>query len=255
MQRLLNCFGGPRQCYVCKRRLIRFTKHRRGSRSIPQFQKKLSLIGSDVDNFGCVFCDSHDRERHLFMYFDRLGLWDNIQGGGVLHFAPEKNLSARISSCQPHTHVLADASPSDARIERIDATAIPFPDNSFDVVIANHVLEHIPDYRKALSEFFRVLKPGGIAILQTPYSKLLEENFEDRGIASDAMRLFFHGQEDHVRTFGLRRLLLSFEEAGFTLALVRHADVFDKNVFYRYGVNPEEDLLRIIKPLSNPSVT
>lgn len=65
----LNGFGNSRQCYVCKRRFFRFTKFAGGSKAIPDFNRRLELVGSDVDNFGCLYCNSHDRERHLFMLF------------------------------------------------------------------------------------------------------------------------------------------------------------------------------------------
>jgi SAM-dependent methyltransferase len=251
MQRAITRTGSQRECYVCRRRFRHFAKFQGGSRNIPELQRRLAVIGSDVDNFGCLFCDSHDRERHLFMYFDKTGVWDRVPGGQVLHFAPEKNLSARLAASAPLRYVRADLFPAAAGVERIDATAIPYPEGTFDLLLANHILEHIPDYRAALAEFHRVLKPGGVAILQTPYSSLLKENFEDENIDTDELRLFFHGQADHARTFGAHGLIRSLQEAGFELRIVHHRDLFDEEAAHRYGVNPSEDLICVVKPLGD----
>jgi SAM-dependent methyltransferase len=212
-----------------------------------ELHKKLNGVGSDADNYGCMYCGCNDRERHLFMFFDKLMLWKTMGQGKILHFAPEKHLSLRISELAPLEYIKADLSPSNPDIRKIDATAIPFPDSSFDFLIANHILEHILDYRKALAEFFRVLKPGGFAVLQTPYSKLLRNNFEDAGISSEELRLFFYGQEDHVRTFGESQFLKSLEDAGFSLQIKKHSDYFDIRTTYYYGVPGKEDLILVAK--------
>lgn len=249
----LNYGGNQRQCYVCKRRLRFFTKFQGGSRAIPELQRRLEIIGSDVDNFGCVYCDSHDRERHLFMYFDQAGLWERARGSRILHFAPERNLALRFAAGAPSLYVRADLFPQSEDIKSIDATNIPYPEGSFDILIANHILEHIPNYRAALREFHRVLRPGAIAILQTPYSRLLEKTFEDKNINTDALRLFFHGQSDHVRTFSESDLFQSLQESGFELRMVKHDDCFDDAATLRYGVNPREDLIRVAKPAAEGS--
>jgi SAM-dependent methyltransferase len=222
-------------------------KYREGSKALSQFMKQLRLVGSDVDNFGCFYCGSTDRERHLFMYFDKLMLWDRMKDGTILHFAPEKHLLTRIKAQQPLRYVKADISPQDGDTVPIDATAIPYEEETFDFLIANHILEHIPDYRTALTEFQRVLKPGGVAILQTPYTKVLKRNFEDEGIDTDELRLFFYGQEDHVRVFSERQFLRAVQEVGFTLRTEAHEACFDAGDAYYYGVPAQEDLILVEK--------
>ncbi|MBB1282789.1 methyltransferase domain-containing protein [Flavisolibacter sp. BT320] len=110
------------------------------------------------------------------------------------------------------------------------------------------MLEHIPIYKKALAGLCRALKPNGVAIMQTPFSKLLQRNFEDEGINTDELRLLYYGQEDHVRIFSERVLLQSFADAGFRLNIVPHHDVFSPEDATYYGVNKDKDLSCLIKP-------
>jgi predicted SAM-dependent methyltransferase len=182
------------------------------------------------------------------MFFDKLELWSEFRNAEIIHFAPEKNLSTKIEQCLPLNYIRADLYPSGNNIRKIDLTRIPFKDESFDIFICNHVLEHITDYRTALKEIYRVLKPDGTAILQTPFSKLLQDNFEDEGINTDELRLLYYGQEDHVRIFSENRLFQSLTDAGFKLQIARHNDLFEGNLAEYYGVNEKEDLIRVIKP-------
>jgi SAM-dependent methyltransferase len=181
------------------------------------------------------------------MFFDKLALWEPMKNGKILHFAPEVHLAKKISKQAPLEYIKADLYPSHQDIRVIDATAIPYSNDTFDFLIANHTLEHISDYRKALSEFYRVLKTNGIAVLQTPYSRLLKNNLEDEGIDSDSLRLFFHGQEDHVITFGEHQFFKSLEKTGFRLLIKRHEDCFDASTANYYGVPINEDLIMVTK--------
>jgi len=255
IRRLMNGMGNKRRCYICGRTFNYFTKFRGGNQQTSDFRKKLDTVGSDADNFGCMYCESFDRERHLFMYFDKLNLWDRMKNQKILHFAPEKHVQRRIMELGPQEYVQADLFPKDAGIRKVDATEIPFSEGTFDFVIANHILEHIPHYRKALSEFFRVMRPGGVGIFQTPYSRLLISNFEDEGIQTDELRRYFYGQEDHVRTFGERQFLKSLENAGFVLQRKMHGECFDTGASYYYGVNKKEDLIMVAKPTESSPET
>jgi SAM-dependent methyltransferase len=249
IKKFTNGLGSKRKCYICGKTFSYFTNFKKGAKGSSEFLKKLNWVSSDFNNFGCMYCACHDRERHLFMFFDELALWENMKQGKILHFAPERHLPIKISEQSPLEYIKADLNPPEnTDIRKIDAIALPFNNNTFDFLIANHILEHIPDYCKALSEFYRVLKPGGIAVLQTPYSKLLSNNFEEDGIDSDELRLFFYGQKDHVRTFALSHLLKSLEDIGFDLQIKKHDDYFDARMTYYYGVQGKEDLMLVVKP-------
>ena len=248
VKKKINQAGKSRKCYICGSTFNHFSKFRGGWAAAPDLFRELDLIGSDLDNYGCYVCGAKDRERHLFMFFDKLNVWPKMKGASIIHFAPELNLSNKIKQQSPLKYVKADLYPKNNTIEKIDATAIPYPDATFDFVIFNHILEHIPDYHKALKELFRVLKPNGIAILQTPYSTILENNFEDRGINTDRLRTIVYGQEDHVRIFSEKQFLKSIKDTGFKLDIVKHNDYFNNQDAFYYGVNKKEDLIRAIKP-------
>ena len=109
---------------------------------------------------------------------------------------------------------------------------------SFDIVIANHVLDKVYNLDAALSEINRVLKPDGIAILQTPFSNKLHHTFEDGGIDSDELRLAFYGQENNVRLFG-RNVFNKFSEF-LESNTYQHADLFPKDIENVHSVNLKE---------------
>ena len=241
-RRFLNGLGGKHRCCYCGRSFFRFSKFRGGWDSFSRYLRDVKWTGSDFDHFWCPFCKCHDRERHLLLFFDRLDLWKKFEGASVLHVAPEKGLGLRIEKCHPANYVRGDLFPSREGVGKLVVTQIQFPDASFDWVICNHVLEHVPDDRKALSELYRVLKPGGIAILQTPFAAGLSQTRENEpSVDTDAKRIEFYGQEDHVRLYGTD-LFDRIRAAGFQLTLQSHAEKLPDHDALRYGVNPDEPL-------------
>ena len=97
---------------------------------------------------------------------------------------------------------------------KADICNLPFKDNEFDVILCNHVLEHIPDDTKAMQELYRVLKPDGMAILQIPQDLSREETFEDHSITDKKERAKIFGQYDHVRIYG-RNYFEKLRSVGF----------------------------------------
>lgn len=241
--------GDNHQCYICKKKLRRFIPYVGGIKSVPLLLRELRVVGSDVENFFCPHCDCTDRERHLSMYFDRLQLWSKVRGGAVIHFAPEVQLSELIKKENPRLYVKADLNPRSPDTQRIDITDIPYPDNSFDVVICNHVLEHLPDDAKAFSEISRVIKSDGIAIVQTPFSPLLDTSIFSPLINNDLLRKKYYGEVDHYRLYG-NDLFKKFNQAGLTVNLVSHNDALKDFDFRYFGVNPDEDLILVTKDAS-----
>lgn len=231
-----------KQCYICKKKFFKFTKYKKN-----HFLELLECVGSDPNNFLCPHCMSTDRERHLFMYFDKLNFWINFYRKKILHFSPEKNLYFKIiNEYTPEEYIIADINPENYsfcyNILKIDITNINFPDEYFDFIIANHVLEHLYDYKQALKEIYRVLRRNGIAILQTPFSKILFNNFSDKNIDNDYLREKFYGEKDHFIIFG-KQLFDEIIEIGFKITQYNHIDLFDLKESKYYGVNIEEPLM------------
>lgn len=242
-----NKWSNKKECYICKSKFNHFTTYRNGWKGIPKLHRKLNIIGSDPENFRCMYCNVHDRERHLFMFFDKINFWEKFKNNVVLHFAPEKMLASGVEKCLPSKYIKADLFPKDQSIQSIDVTKIPFENETVDVILCNHVLEHVPDYKRAMSEFYRVLKKDGIAILQTPFSTRLIYNFEVKDVNTNADRNFFYRQYDHVRIFSEDVFLNDLRSSGFTLNIIKNSELFNDSICSYYGVNRKEDLIMVIK--------
>jgi len=158
----------------------------------------------------------------------------------LLHVAPETRVADILFAQTNVDYLTADLHSREAML-RMDITDIRFPDSSFDAIICNHVLEHIIDDRKAMSELFRTLKPGGWAILQVPMSPSLEHTYEDASKTTAQAREEAFGQWDHVRIYA-QDYEQRLAQAGFTVDIFRwttRPDNFGgrKNVF---GLNEQE---------------
>lgn len=243
---------GFHECVICGHSLARFLPYRGGRRHLPALMRALDVVGSDVDNFSCPWCHSHDRERHLLLFMRAAGLFSFITGKRVLHFAPENYLSSFIKEAGPKEFVRCDLYPWAADIARVDLLALPYPDCYFDLLVANHVLEHVEDDWRAVAEIVRVLKPGGFAILQTPYSDVLKRTWEDAGIQSRQARFEAFGQEDHVRLFG-KDIFVRIEQQGLVSKVQFHATLLAEYCPNRFGLNEREPFFLFEKPkiLSN----
>ncbi len=173
-----------KQCCICNHKIGDFLPHAGGWKKAPQLMIALKMVGSDIDNFACPVCYAHDRERHQWLYWQAIGLLPRMQGAHILHFAPEHHLAQRIAAQQPAAYIKADLYPNTDDIQKVDLLQMPFADEQFDFLIANHVMEHVDNVSQALAEIRRVLKPSGWAILQTPYCATLQHTWEDAGIQS-----------------------------------------------------------------------
>lgn len=122
---------------------------------------------------------------------------------------------------------------------KMDITNILYEDNSFDVILCSHVLEHVVDDRKAMRELFRVLKPGGWGILQVPI--LRDKTFEDPSIVSPEDRERIFGQKDHVRIYG-RDYKDRLEEAGFTVKVDGYVRELGDDKIKKHGLSEDQDI-------------
>jgi SAM-dependent methyltransferase len=242
-------------CVACGHSIFGFLPYREGK--VVRLMLALEVIGSDINNFACPWCGAHDRERHLLLYLRAVpGILEEMRGKSILHFAPERHIPRCIKSAEPKDLLMCDINPRSSDIRSIDITRMHFPPESFDVLIANHVLEHVSSDARALSEIGRILKPGGFAILQTPYSPVLNHTWEDAGITSDEARLAAYGQEDHVRLYG-KDIIDRFARLSNLIPDVRHHhDVISEYDARKFGINPKEPFLLFRKPpnTSDPNI-
>jgi SAM-dependent methyltransferase len=196
-------------------------------------------------NARCPRCQSLERHRLLWLYIQQRT--DLLTAKlSVLHFAPEYFFQRKFSALPNLRYVAADLNPTMGMV-RMDVTEIPCADASFDVVLCNHVLEHIPDDRRAMREILRILKPGGWAILQTPFEPERENTYEDPSIVSPDERKRAFGQEDHVRVYG-RDYQGRLEESGFLVTVDDFARNMDAALRTRFGLMPDEDVFLCRKP-------
>jgi len=141
-----------------------------------EVNKKLDIIGAGRRKNVCHQCGSNDRERLVFAFLNQQLKSPDWSKMAFLHIAPEHNLSNWIAQQQPLSYIQGDRHMEgyqySAAVQHLDITALPFSNEQFDWVICNHVLEHIEDDKKAMGEIYRVLKPGGSAVLQVPISRL-----------------------------------------------------------------------------------
>lgn len=156
----------------------------------------------------------------------------------VLHIAPEHCFIKIFEGMKNLDYITADIESPLAKI-KMDIHRIPFPDNTFDVSFCNHVMEHVDDDIKAMSEIHRVLKPGGWAIIQSPLDLTRETTYEDPSITDPAKREKAFGQNDHVRVFG-RDYKKRLEKGGFDVKEDRYVMELNPETVRRYALPADE---------------
>lgn len=149
----------------------------------------------------CPNCLSLERHRLIWIYLNEKTDFFT-RPHDVLHVAPEACFMSRFEKIHGERYVTADIESPLAKV-KMDIHKIPFDDNTFDVILCNHVLEHVADDIQAMKEINRVLRPGGFAILQIPlFNPVGETTFEDNSITDPREREKIFGQNDHVRKYG-----------------------------------------------------
>jgi len=200
------------------------------------------------NNAMCPNCQSLERHRLLWLYFNNKTnlLTDNLK---VLHVAPEAWLSAKLQS-QSNLDYLSVDLVSPLAMEKIDITNIPYADQTFDVILCNHVLEHIHNDSKAITELYRVLKMQGWATIQSPIDPDLETTYEDFNIVTAEGRTKAFGQEDHVRIYG-KDYQSKLQQGGFKVKIDSYAQELGNSKQHKYGIVGDEDIYFCCKQIKN----
>ncbi len=196
-------------------------------------------------NARCPTCGSLERHRLIWLYLVNETDLFSSRPKRMLHFAPEPALRGKFADHLSIDYVTADLAPGNAMLE-MDIADIQLPDESFDVVYCSHVLEHVPDDRKAMRELLRVLRPGGWAILQVPMFG--EETDEDPAVTDPAERLARFGQQDHLRAYG-RDYPQRLSDAGFVVTVDRYPARLGQDLIARFRLT-REDVHYCRKPLA-----
>lgn len=150
----------------------------------------------------------------------------------VLHFAPEQAFVKKFKKQKNLTYTTTDLNSPIAEV-KADICDLPFKDHSFDFIICNHVLEHIPNDTKAMQELYRVLAPSGTAIVQVPYDAKREITFEDNTITDQSERTRIFGQYDHLRVYGMD-YFKKLSSVGFNVNALDYTQSMSDNDIERY---------------------
>lgn len=188
----------------------------------------------------CPRCMSNARERLAYLYLqERTSLFQ--QPALLLHVAPEPQLATVLKRSPNIRYVSADLFEAGV-MSRFDVQRMPFRDETFDVVICNHVMEHVADDAVAMREVRRILKPSGWAMLQVPIALALDRTIEDPEARTDQERIERFGQEDHVRLYSRPDYIGRLQAAGFAVSPENYTESLGSEKVARFGLVQEEEV-------------
>jgi len=167
----------------------------------------------------CPFCLSSDRERLYLIFLDKY-LADNSRQYSILDFAPNAAFSKAIKA-YGHRYTSTDLFRTDVDIQLDVCDMKEIENETFDLIVCSHVLEHVPDPDKGMREIHRIMRPTGKAIIMVPLFWDVESTTEDKRHNTDELRLRHYGQDDHVRLFARTDFLKRLHLAGFDVAQIK----------------------------------
>ncbi len=256
LQHQVQLINARHYCPVCESRVVSFLP-------LPEFfrenQQKYGFPFASDDGetcneaaYLCPSCQATDRDRlyALFLngYVTELESAEPVQ---IVEFGPSAPLSAFIkriikSSGKDIRYRTADFL-TDNVDDKVDITDLQsYQTNQFDFFICSHVLEHVPDDRKALRELHRILKPGGKAILMVPIILSIDEIDEDVDVMDEAERWRRFGQDDHLRLYSKKGFLERVRQAGFKVNELGK-EFFGEDLFERSGITSQSVLYIVEK--------
>lgn len=259
LKRSVFYFGFQYRCPICRRHLRKFLNL--GSVLGGKFIQGLDIRGEqhpvsnyetlNTKQFFCPVCGAQDKAR-LYALFLQRALPKKVPENYLLvHFAPESGLPDLIINHIGRKHYRsADLYRSDVDDRADLANLSIYRDNSIDAFICSHILEHIKNDKVAISELYRVLKPGHWGLLMVPILLSIEETYEDDSIDSDEGRLRHFGLEDHLRVYSKMGFISLMTSVGFKIEQ-QNIETFGESIFKMHGIEPRSVLYIVRKPVTN----
>ena len=210
----LPYYGDQHECNICTSKLKRFILLNRGD-----------LL--------CPVCGSLPRHRRLWHYLSN----NMTLEGTLLHFSPSRPLWRKLRAIKTLEYITTDYEQSPIVQYHYDITDIEIKDATVNNIICYHVLEHIPEDHKAIKELYRILKPGGQLLVQTPFKEGMI--YENERIKTPEERLEHFGQEDHVRIYSVKGLAERLERPGFDVEIIKFSEAGENTL----GLKEQEYLL------------
>ncbi len=223
----------------------------KSSKNLCPICNRLSVFGpygvNQRKNARCPYCGSLERHRLLYLFFNKkyndLLTKEKIN---LLHFAPEVVLYKMFNNMKNVNYFPVDLDPEYYESQglkirdKVNMENIQYRDNTFDIIYNSHVLEHVPNDIRAMSELHRVLKQDGICVIMVPMSKNVK-TFENPQYNTPELRLKYFGQEDHVRIYGkdFKNRLVS---VGFNVEEVTLWDIIDSTEYKQLYRLPQDSI-------------
>lgn len=194
-------------------------------------------------NYTCYGCGITDRDRLYILFFEKA--LEKDKQYNIVEFAPTAPLSAWLKK-RPNIRLRTSDLFMAGADDQLDLQNLHiYADNSFDIFICSHILEHVDDDIKAMKELFRILKPGGWGIAMVPIIEKVTRTVEDPTITDVNLRLKYFGQSDHVRLYAKQDFIQRLESVGFKVKLYT-ADYFGKELLERSGIT-QRSVLYIVQ--------
>lgn len=243
--------GDARYCPVCDSPIARFLPiDEFYTRQWMQHAAARSPFAGEMLNvveFSCPRCGSSDRARLYAHYFAEV--FAKLPPGGkyrFIDFAPSPPLSRFLRRFPQLEYRSADlyAEGVDDRVDLCDLK--PYADRSVDFFLCSHVLEHVPDDRRAMRELCRILKPTGHGVLVVPINIAVTDIDEDPSVTDPGERWRRFGQDDHVRSYSKQGWLARLAECGFAVEQLG-VEHFGRETFQRLGL-VDRSVIYVVRP-------
>jgi SAM-dependent methyltransferase len=252
VDRLVSLFvAGRCWCPVCEKKVRRFLP------LSSHYRKNLIKYGGDADfshyetlnwrNYSCPHCGASDRDRLYALYIKNKFISSSMTDEmSFVDFAPSAPLARLVRSITGICYRSADIAMKDVDdcVDLMDLHI--YPDQFCDFFLCSHVLEHVPDDRRAMRELFRILKPGGEGILMVPIVLTAGAVDEDPDEMRESERWRRFGQDDHIRKYTKKGFLERLKESGF-LVKELGVDFFGIHQFDQAAITPQSVLYVVSK--------